>query len=567
MARIGDDLRQMIFFSLAGKRGTEAREIIEDLSRQLNMSVGYLYKLTDVVRANGRAIRRDAGIERLAVSEEQLKIVSDLTTGYDLTAEHAIRLAELNGMVPPGVLKPYRYNLWLRQNSQSRARLNSDVRPVHRFEAKGPNVLHHFDTTKLEQLHFDGATETLSWNPRLNRKNSRGQKPDSIWLYSMVDDHSRAKFAFLYRSENQYNHLDFLYRAWAEKEKSCEFPFYGIPAHLYMDKGPVNYALKVLHAIHALGIHLVPTTPSTSEPFGARKHGKVEVVFKDYNEWLKEFKIRPLSWEEAQESLYHYVLMLNRRMHSETHARPFERWLSIAAARHMPAEQLYQMLKFDSAARRVNSDLTFTIDNHLYRLPERRPFVDWIADKTRKKIEVYWEPGKYEKVFAVSGATEIELAECRDNLVRPAFSYPREQGEQTSVDLARAAAQGADHSGIKLFATDERAPAYLPRRGQDFDDSRIAEKWVETAGQSKIENPKSKIEMRPSFAPERWLSYFEAIEELRASGFFQRGEKLSDAEKLWLKDLMAGRKEIAETELKERVRMARAESDDEAAEG
>lgn len=540
MPRIGDDVRQMIFFSLAGKRGEEARAIIEDLSAQLHMSVGYLYKLTDVVRANGRAIRKDAGMARLAISEDQFKVIANLTTQYDFTAEHAIRLAELNGMIPPGVVKPYRYNLWLRDNSQSRARLNSDVKPGHRFEAKGPNMLHHFDTTKLEQIHFDAETETLSWNPRLNRKNSRGQKPESVWLYSLVDDHSRAKFAYLYRSENQYNHHDFFYRAWAEKENPSEFPFYGIPEHLYMDKGPVNYALKVLHALHQLGIHLVPTTPSTSEPYGARKHGKVEVVFKDYGEWLKEFKIHDLSWEEAQESLYQYVLMLDRRMHSETRARPFERWLSIKAPRHMPAEQLYQMLKFDSAARRVNSDLTFTIDNHVYRLPERRPFVDWIADKMRKKIEVYWEPGKYEKVFAVNGSTEIELAECRDNLVRPAFSYPREQGEQTSVDLARAAAQGMDHSALKLYETDRHSraggnPSYLPRKGEPFDNDRIAEK--------------SRPDGAPSFAPEVYLDDVKAIFALKERGFFSGDDMARAADRAWLKALMAGRDKIPQSEL------------------
>lgn len=564
MARIGNDLKQMVLFSLAGKGGEEARAIIEDLSEQMNISVGYLYKLTDVVRANGRTIRKDAGIPRLSISDQQFEAVRELTTRYDLSGEHAIELAALNGVVPDGQLKSYRYNDWLRAHRQERARHNMDVAPSRRFEAKGPNVLHHFDTTKLEQLHYDDETAVLSWDPRANRKNSRGEKPDSIWLYSLVDDYSRCKYAYLYRSLNQYNHLDFFYRAWAQKEKQSEFPFYGLPAHLYMDKGGGNYALKVLHAIHKLGIHLVPTTPSTSEPFGARKHGKVETVFRQYAEWLKIFQIRPLSWEAAQESLYQYALKLDTKIHSVTHERPFERWLSISAPRHMPDADLYAMLKFDHTERRINPDLTISIDRHLYRLPEKRPFINWI----KRKIEIYWEPGRYEKVFAVNGATEIELAECRENLVRPAFSYPREERELTAVEQARAAAAGADHSGMKLFSTDKPKTAYMPKRGQDFDSSRIAEKWVESGddrGRSTIQNPKSEIERRPSFAPERWLGYVAAARELQERDFLSR--PLSTAEQAWLKGIFGGREEIAETELMDVVKRAKLEAEKMGAEG
>jgi len=554
--RIGKELRELILFSLAGKRGDEAKNIIDDLHKQVGLSVGYIYKISDVVRANGRAIRKDAGLARLRITPEQYDAVHAFTANYDIKADRAIELAELNGMIEPGVLKPWRYNEWLRAVGHERLRYKTDVRPSRTIERFAPNIMHQFDTTKLEELHYDRETEILSWDPRANRKNSRGEKPDPIWLYSLVDDFSRVKFAYLYRSENQYNHLDFFLRAWSQKDKTSEFPFYGIPSQLYMDKGPVNYSTKVLNALHRLNIFLVPTTPSTSEPFGSRKHGKVENVFKTYGEWLKEFQIHPLLWDEAQEFLYQLLLKLNgSKIHSITHARPFERWLSIKMPRHMPDADLYHLLKFDRATRVVDKYLTISIDSHLYKLPEKRPYVDWV----NRKIEVYWEPGHYEKIFAVYRTTEIELRECAADVIHI------HNAEQTSIDQARAQAATADHSNLKLYATDRRGPAYLPKRGEEFDDKRIAEKWVEAGSEPGTLNLEPGTAKRPSFAPERYLGYVAAARELQEQGFLAK--PLSPAEQAWLKGLFGNREQISETELMEAVKQAKAAAEKMEAEG
>ena len=562
--RIGIDTREIILGSLAGKEGVEAKTIIGDLAERFGLSRGYVYRISQSVRACGRAARRDAGGRRLDVTDEQLAWIETLTAKYDLTAVHAIELAELNGVVEPGRLSPITYNDWLRRSGISRARMKRDLKPVHEFEASAPNLIHQFDTTKLEQLHYDKDGDTLSWDPRANRKNSRGEKPDSIWLYSILDDYSRAKFALLYRSLNQYNHLNFLCRAWSEKERPSEFPFYGLPAHIYMDNGGGNQAIKFRVALKKLGVHTIPTDPSYNTPHAARKRGKIERAFQDYGEWLKIFQIRPLTWAEACESLHQFVLALNRRVHSVTHAAPFSRWLEIGRPQHAPSQELWRVFHHDHDRRLVSKNLTFSIDRHLYRLPEQRPYLDWID----QKIEVYWEPGNYSKVFAVFGAREIELAENTAEIVRPAFSYPREEREPTAVETARAAAAGQDHSGMKLYATDGKVsgamterlltpspiPSYLPRRGEAFDETKIAEKSVVGAD----------LRVRPSFAPERWLVYVAAARQLQEEGFLSR--PLSGAEQAWLKGLFAGREKIAETELNDAVKAAKAQTD-EAAQG
>lgn len=561
MPRVGTDVIEMVIQSLAGKGGKEAKSIMEDLHHTTGLSIGYLYKVSDPVRLNGRAARHDAGARRVEISEDALEFMRGLTAKYDLDAAAVIELAVLNEKIGKNSMSAATYRAWLREEGISRERLNQDVRPYTPWEAAAPNVVHHFDTTKLEELHIkDGV---LTWDPRANRKNARGVKPDPIWLYSMVDDHSRCKFAFLYRSENQFNHLDFLYRAWSEKPSPSEFPFYGVPGHIYMDKGGINYSLKVINALSKLGVHVIPTTPSTSEAYGSRKHGKVENPFKTYNAWMKGLRprldARGLAWEEAQESLRCFLLKRNRRVHSTTGVAPFERWLTIGKPKHTPSEELWMMLRYENDRRRVNGDLTFTINNHVYRLPEKKPFIDWV----KEWVEVYWLKDRYEKVTAVRGAKEIEVAELRRaDIVRPAFNYDRPstssgqaEDRMPATDQARARAAGRDYGGIKLWDGDGSAgspqarQAYLPRRGETFDDKRIAEKSVETAEGAR----------RPSFAAERWLSYVEAARELQNEEFLSK--PMTMAEQAWLRGIFNGREKIAETELRAAVAAAQTAED------
>ncbi|HWP58990.1 MAG TPA: hypothetical protein VNL14_13945 [Candidatus Acidoferrales bacterium] len=532
--RIGIDRRDIILSSLAGKTGAEARAIIEDLAERFGISPGHVYRISQSVRATGRAARSDIGARRLTISEEQLQWLKSLTANYDLTAEAAVGLAELNNVIPPGTLNPATYNGWLRRQGISRRRLKTDVKPVHEFEAGGPNAIHQFDTTKLEQLHYDRQTDTLSWNPRANRKNSRGEKPDAIWLYSLVDDYSRCKFALLYRSLNQYNHLDFLFHAWSEKPNPAEFPFYGIPQHIYIDNGGGNQGTKFRVALKKLGVHIIPTDPSYDTPHAARKRGKIESVFKLYNEWLKLFQIRPMTWAEACESLYQFVLSLNRRTHSVTQASPFARWLEIGKPQHTPSEELWRVFHYDHDTRVVYKNLTFSIDRHLYRLPERRPYIDWIDEK----IDVYWLPGDYSKVYAVFRSDEIEVEENKAAIVRPAFSYPREEREATAVEAARAAAADQSYPGMKLYSTDPGRTAYLPRKGEAFDEKRIAEKTVIGADGKE----------RPGFSAEKQLNKFEIILRLKSHGLIVNSPP-SSAERFWVDSIMKGREQIGESEL------------------
>jgi hypothetical protein len=504
MGRLSHEQIEIARSDTAGKSGPEVRRILEDLAEKWDHSLGDLYRITAEARVSGRKIRRDAGRHRIAITDEQVEAFKEYKVRFGFTTPMALELCELNDRSFPKVSEQTA-NAWMRQAGLSHRRLNTDVRPAEPWEARGPNDIWQFDTTKLEQLHYDVKTKLLSWNPRANRKNSRGERSPEIWLYAVEDDHPRVKFAKAYPSLNQYNHLDFLKHACLPKPSPTEFPFFGIPRHIYMDNGGANQATKFLVALKKLGIHRIPTDPSYDKPFAARKRGKIENGFKGYAEWLKLFKIRPMTWAEAEESLYRYLLKVNRRVHSSTGVAPFARWMEIGRPQGMPCDEIYRLLSYDHWTRKVSRYLTITIDNHIYKLKDKKPFNDWLGEE----IQVYMEPGKYEKVFVVLGTVEDEIPEVRQaDIVRAAFNFP-ERTEQTSVDEARAKPPTLDGKTLKLWDTDTTAPAYLPRKPIEFDETRIAEKRVETA-----------TGWRPAFAPELWLNRGAAVDLLKEAGFF-----------------------------------------------
>ena len=540
-------MTEMILRSLVGKTGAEARSTIDSLSVSTGMSVGHIYKITAPYRPADRKRRRDAGARKIAVTEEQLDSIQALTVRHDLPAERTIEIAAMNGFASNlEDLKAATYNRILRKRSVTRRRMRGDPEPATLWEGKYPNAIHHFDATKLEHLHYDDDTKLITFDPRKNYKNSRGEKAAPVWLYLVVDDFSRAEFAALYLDLNHYNHLDFIYRAWAEKQRPSEFPFYGIPRHIYMDKGGGNQSLKFLSALAGLGIHVIPTEPSTSSPHGARKHGKVESAFKFWNRWEREFQMsRPLAWEEAEAFLYERMLWRNRRLHSQTKEIPFQRWLKIDRPHHVPNAEFYRTLCYDRWTRAVDNFLTVSLDNEIYKLPETRPAVNWVGEK----VQIYAERGRRDFVICVRDGQEVVAKKItRDNLVRPAFSYPQ-GGEPTSIAEARAKATGT-YGPLKLWDSDDKAPAYIPRKGEGFDNAKI-----------KLTGPESQPESLERPAPpqrevSRWLTRNGAIGVLIELGFFAPGRR-SDAEIVWVDGLMAGRAQIEEDEIRATVRRSR----------
>jgi hypothetical protein len=539
MATLGEAAKSEIIATARSLCREEISTFVSQVADLYGCSRGYIYRIIQKHVSSHRKPRSDKGKNKIEITEEHWNVLTGLTLRYDFAASHAIEWAESSGLLPAGVITPAMYNVRLRGLRLSRQRAKSDVRPVRRNEKDYPNEMHHFDTTKWEELYID-RDDIVHWAPTKHKKNSRGEKAPSLWLYSLVDDYSRAKYARIYKLENSLNHRDFFYHAWNRKNDPTKFPFFGLPQKLYMDLGSVNKADIFLQALKKLDVFVQPTTSSISEPHGSRKHGKVERVFQVYGEWFKELEIIcPIPFDDLQARLEKFVLRINNVYHSETKTTPFARWMEISTPREAPSQMLYHWLFQNRATRTVNGDLSLSLDNHAYFLPAVRPYVDWIDEK----VDVHWVPGDYSKITVVNGYAEIELNE-RAEVVRPSFN--RAPIEQTSIDQQRAAVADIRYRDSQYSPIEVNAPAYMPKRGEKFDEKSVADKGEQTAEGWK-----------PSFAPERWFTRIEAILELQRRDFFQRPP--SPGDQLWLRDLMKERERISETEVNDAVILAQAE--------
>ncbi|OGS05709.1 MAG: hypothetical protein A3G41_08845 [Elusimicrobia bacterium RIFCSPLOWO2_12_FULL_59_9] len=531
--KLGDYTRQEIFEALAGKRGRESLKLAKELAERFSVSVGHIYKITHGVRLNGRARRHDAGEKRIELAPEIDLFMEGLTVDADFSADHVLWVTSRHFGLPADFVSITTYNQWLREKHMSRNLLGKDLRPYRSFESPRANHMHHYDTTVAEAFYAndDGS---IGHEPGYERyKNKPGNRRPRLVLYSLVDDFSRVIFARFYFSENTLNLLDFVFRAWSEKEDRS-FPFFGIPNFLYCDQGAPRRSAKFLHAKEKLGFEIPDTTPSHATEFGPRKHGKVERTFGEglLGEFMKITRIfRFAEIDEMNQCLYDWLIHTNNKKNRTTNEVRFARWVrSVGAPRSMPSEEMFKLLHYDRDERVVKGNLQIELNGRKYQLPYRKPFINWVG----VKIEVYWYPGKDDTISVVYDHHEEEV-----RAMAPVVDLAMEYKKIAATDREKRLAElkGANYSAVNfpaMYAPEKDLP-YLPKRGQEFDDKRISEK--------------SRPDGRPSFTPEVYLDEVEAAFALKKAGFFDGDKAQREADRAWLKALFSGREKIPESEL------------------
>ncbi len=539
--RIGDNLREMMLEELAGKKGGELTAIKKYLAKTHGLDKRTIQRISDGYRPRNRALRRDAGMQKLEVTDDEILRLEALMMEFKhLTYDRLVAIGEMNDIVRPKVISGAAFGKIMFRRGIGLRRRTTDVAPATLWEGRWPNDIWEFDTTKLEHLHLDVETMRVSFNPRLNYKNSRGERSVAIWLYLFIDSFSRVEFPFIMVGLNHFNHIEAMRRASTIKKNPTEFPAYGLPQFIRQDRGGGNQALKWHAALVKLGVHDLPSPPASASPFGSRSRGKVENPFRFYNRWEKDFQMREsLSWQEAEEFLYQTSLKRNNRIHSVTNETPFQKWLRIDKPLYAPDAETFNLLTFDNWPRKINRYAQFELDGATYwAMPEERNKKPWV-DLVDEWVQVYAERDRRDVLYVAHHSVKepIKCVPVGDNVVRPAFHY--EDREPTNVEEARERAKATGTYGdLKLWESDTTTPAYLPRRGEPFDNSKI-----------KLEPPAKEepVAAEPA-APSLWnrapgprlISRSAAAKLLKEEGFF--GEAgLTDEEVAWRDEIMSSR--------------------------
>lgn len=534
---------QVVAAALQGKRGADAKAAIADLAASLGVSQGYLYRLSQGVRATGRARRADAGARRITLAPEVEDVMQALTVKGDLSADMVVWTTARHFGLPADFISLATYNQWLRGARLSRRDLARDLRPARRFEAAAANDLHHFDTTVAESVYINDDG-TVGYEPTAKRnKNKPGNRKPRQVLYAITDDYSRVIFARFYLSDNALNLIDFLRRAWSQKEDK-RFPFFGLPLAVYCDLGPSNVSGLVTEALAKLGVQRLDTLPSNATRHGSRKHGKIERAFGgglllEFMKFTKFYKFAAM--DEQNEALWEWLIHTNNRTHSMTREKRFARWLtSVGTPRNAPSDALWWSLTHRRRECTVDRYLCIKINGHIFQLPQRAPYSGWAL----AKVEVYWHPDRLAKIHVVHDYHEEEI-DALPPVIDRAGDYKgiaATPQQQRLEELDR-----VDLRAINVPALWNSNLPYLPKKAEPFEEARIATKTITT----------EEGVTRPSFAAMRWLSRFEVARDVRAAGYLLESGQTDMALVDWIMD---GREQITDDDLSNALTMHRAKT-------
>lgn len=462
---------------MAGLKGTAARQMAQDLASRPELggvSWKTIYRRTTHLRS--RKTRSDAGSSEVEqkLPEETLRRMCAMTAQLDMAAWQVIEYAEENGWIDRGVVTPSSYNRLLVKYDITRAENRKNRQAHRRWQAAKPNDLHQLDFTVSEQFYIDDDG-TIKWESPMHRnKNRRGNRKPRLWLYQLVDDHSRVKFAMFFSGLNTLYALEFLRHAWSPKADPKTFPFHGLPKILYSDQDSVLKSGKFLEAMQKLGVE-----PKRHKPGEAQAKGKVEVGFRMLKEYQKITRLKShklMTVDHANKFLYDKLIGYNWRVHSTTAEIPFQRWMRVADTdlRAAPAEELYDLLFYDKFTVHVSKDLTFTIKGVPFQLRFVQPFLE-MADR---KVEVFWHPREARKIVIPWKGADYEV-ETSDPQVQVAGEYKtvaktpaqelRAELDEVDLDSAIVRTHGWNqekYSGIQ----------FVERDGEKFDETRITQK-------------------------------------------------------------------------------------------
>jgi len=328
--------------------------------------------------------RADRGVRRIAVPEETLRGVAALVRGSNslkkgpiMPAVGMVQIAEDNGFVEPGVLKPSYLNRFMRENGFSK-RHQMRPEPHITMRSKWPNHVHQVDfSLAVNWKIFQGRPvyEHLVYKNKL----PEGGVP-RLWRLIVVDHCSGAFFPWYVEStgETVKATLEGLYRAWARKTLRGEsienrYPFRGVPQILMADRGSANQA-KITEVVMArLGVDFRIVQ-------GARAKGTVEV---SHNIWEMQFESRmryqtPQSVEQLNEWAVDYAAWFCAAIpHSRFRATRSAHWawrmkqLGDAPLRELNCsfETFKAIAVNEPTIARVRGDKTIQFKGKVYRLP------------------------------------------------------------------------------------------------------------------------------------------------------------------------------------------------------
>lgn len=391
----------------------ERVKVVEEYAFNTGKSVAQLYRIARQhgYRA-GRKPRRDKGVLRSGVTDEQVHMVSTLiqetsreVKGAIMPVEVAQRIIEDSGYLDAGQVSVATMQRILRERELTGDALATPT-PHIAMRSLHPNHVHVFDASVCIQYYLRDGRGMAIMDERDFYKN----KPDAFAKVKqklirmvLVDHCSHFVFVkyYLAAGENQKITYDFLTSAWRGGAHP-QLPFRGVPKFLLMDAGSANIARAVLAFLQALGIELPKALPKNPRRQGSAECAQnlVETHFEsglrlDPAGELDELNARALDW---------CAWWCATKRHSRHGMSRTQCWLTITQEqlRELPGDDLLRDLYAEPVVeRRVAGNYTVSFRGEEYRV---KHVPGLIPNRTR--VQVALRPYDWPKVAVIHNEVE-----------------------------------------------------------------------------------------------------------------------------------------------------------------
>ncbi|MBD0370291.1 MAG: hypothetical protein ICV60_05610 [Pyrinomonadaceae bacterium] len=547
---VGHLTRQEIIDSMRGLKGAPAKAEAQALATRFGISLSRVYEISREVRPR-RDERADKGKRRADLLEHPgTRLAAELVITRHLSPFWALRTAQDNGHHIPVSLGTFRRNL--REKGISRASNRANVRPYRPFEAEYPGHIFQFDISGVKERWIDHKTRRILHVSTLDvSKNHPNSNPNRIplWKFGLVDDFSRLKYVRFVAclKPTSIHVIDFLLEA---------FRTLGIPRVLYSDRDRIILSKRMARAESILNryfeyFNLGGFKLDQHQAGNPQATGKVEVGHRIVEEYEKLIGVsyRQRTLEELNAFCVQLCDHYNWRENRATGEKPMIRWQAGHKALRIPPDKLLDSaFKADEFECKLTAKVTISFQGAEYQLPRKSPFVDWI----NKTIKVIWPPDEsYYWIVGLDGNEyEIERKLARADVAGEFKATPETTRQKTLKNL-RASTQERKQAHMEE-GTDLITPGFETPLVQEEEAANRPPLFPKKREKT---NPDLLAALGPGIVPPSMsghlIDYWTAVALLVEEEVFST--PAADHEKEWLKAVFAGRDEILDTELRERL--------------
>lgn len=386
--KLGSTAEEEIRKAMTGLVGAPAKAEATRLAEIHGVSIATIYDKSKGVRhteGKARKKRSDAGSRTFDINDKtsDLWYAVQLVVVDKLDPDQALLTARTRGRTNLPSLETFRK--LLHENGLGKTQRRTARRGHRRWEAEFPGQIFQIDVTALKERWRDETSRRVLKIAGIDKNHPQlDVTKQRVWQIMLVDDHSRRRF-LRYVVANAITSTDMV-------RFECEaFTKLGVPHQLYTDNGS-EFKGQHIQAARILGSLLVNEggyEHVRHAPHNPQATGKVEGAHKwaekaDRYIGLAVSEGRRVTLDDLNRFADDICEYYNHRVHRGTGVSPMVRWHGKrVVVRKIDPSVIESALLSQELPAIIEATLTVTHRKISYRLPNARPFIDFVGKEVK----------------------------------------------------------------------------------------------------------------------------------------------------------------------------------------